>query len=409
MSKVLITGATGFIGGELLKRMIKRETRAIVCLVRAKSPAEAAARGETVLEGVFGRAAPKRLAARIEWVAGDVERPRLGLDEATWAGLAADLEEVYHCAASTSFDQTYEDARRINFVGVQGIVELVEAAVALGGGRFRRLHHVSTAYVAGKTPGDVEAGFLPEDDASLFRNTYERTKAQAERYLRERMDRLPVTIYRPSIVVGDSRSGKTSSWNVVYYPMRLMAWGRLPFASHGGRSLLDVVPVDHVVESILALGRREDTRGETYHLTAGEDALTVQDVIDHTYAGLSRRRGREVEVGTTALGPLAWSLLTSALRLFGSAKTRKALDGFDVYVDYTRCETSFSTLRERALLASEGVASPEPQEFFPRIVDYALAENFGKPLPARTAPAKDTVRSVPRPTFTLVPVPVMAR
>jgi nucleoside-diphosphate-sugar epimerase len=158
--------------------------------------------------------------------------------------------------------------------------------------------------------------------------------------------------------------------------MRLMAWGRLPFASHGGRSLLDVVPVDHVVESILALGRREDTRGETYHLTAGEDALTVQDVIDHTYAGLSRRRGREVEVGTTALG---------------------------------RCETSFSTLRERALLASEGVASPEPQEFFPRIVDYALAENFGKPLPARTAPAKDTVRSVPRPTFTLVPVPVMAR
>lgn len=405
-TKVLITGATGFIGGELLKRMVKRETRSIVCLVRAKSPAEAATRGEATLEAIFGRAAPKRLAARIEWVAGDVERPRLGLDEAAWAALAAGLEEVYHCAASTSFDQTYEDARRINFVGVQGIVELVEAAVARGG--FRRLHHVSTAYVAGKTPGEVDAGFIPEDEPSLFRNTYERTKAQAERYLRERMDRLPVTIYRPSIVVGDSRTGKTTSWNVVYYPMRLMAWGRLPFASHGGRSLLDVVPVDHVVESMLALGRREDTVGQTYHLTAGEDALTVQDVIDHTYAGMSRRRGREVEIGTTALGPFAWALLTSAFRLFGSAKTRKALDGFDVYVDYTRCDTSFSTMRERALLASEGVTSPEPQEFFPRIVDYALAENFGKPMPARTAP--DNVRRVaPRPTFTLVPVPVMAR
>lgn len=402
-NKVLITGATGFIGGELLKRMVKRETRAIVCLVRAKSPAEAAARGETTLEALFGRAAPKKLAARIEWVAGDVERPRLGLDEATWAALAADLEEVYHCAASTSFDQTYEDARRINFVGVQGIVELVEAAVTRGG--FRRLHHVSTAYVSGKTPGEVEAGFLPEDDASLFRNTYERTKAEAERYLRARMDRLPVSIYRPSIVVGDSRTGRTSSWNVVYFPMRLMAWGRLPFASHGGRSLLDVVPVDHVVEAILALGRREDTVGGTYHLTAGEDALTVQDVIDHTYAGMSRRRGREVEVGTQALGPLAWTLLTSAIRLFGPATARKALAGFDVYVDYTRCDTSFSTLRERELLASEGVASPDPQEFFPRIVDYALAENFGKPLPARTAPPP----AAPRPTFTLVPVPVLAR
>lgn len=404
-SKVLITGATGFIGGELLKRMVKRETRSIVCLVRAKSPAEAAARGESTLEALFGRAAPKRLAARIEWVAGDVERPRLGLDDASWAALATDLEEVYHCAASTSFDQTYEDALRINVVGVHGIVELVEAAVALGHGRFRRLHHVSTAYVAGKTPGDVEAGHLPEDEPSLFRNTYERTKAQAERYLRARMDRLPITVYRPSIVVGDSRTGKTTSWNVVYYPMRLMAWGRLPFASHGGRALLDVVPVDHVVESMLALGRREDSVGQTYHLTAGEDALTVQDVIDHTYAGMSRRRGREVEVGTQALGPLAWALLTSAFRLFGSAKTRKALAGFDVYVDYTRCDTSFSTMRERALLAEEGVGAPEPQEFFPRVVDYALAENFGKPLPARTAPAP----AAPRPTFTLVPVPVMVR
>jgi long-chain acyl-CoA synthetase len=386
MGKVLLTGATGFIGGELLRRLLRRDARPIVCLVRASGPAEAARRGADTLAALFGgRAAPTRLAARVEWIAADVERPRLGLDDATFDALAGEVDEVFHCAASTRFDLPLDEARRINVDGVVALHALCEAACARPSGGFRRLHHVSTAYVAGKTPGEVHASDLPDDDPALFRNTYERTKAEAERFLRAGMDRVPTTVYRPSIVVGDSRTGKTTSWNVVYYPMRLMAWGRLPYASVGGRALLDVVPVDHVVEGLLALAAREDTCGGTYHLTAGEDALTVHDVIRHTYAGLARRRRRPVPVGTRALGPLPWALLTGVTRLLGGAAARRALDGFSVYVDYTRCDTSFSTARERALLAEAGVGAPDPEAFFPVIVDTALAENFGRPWP-RQAP-----------------------
>lgn len=402
MSKVLLTGATGFIGGELLLRLLRRDDRRIACLVRAASPADADRRGQETLAALFGRAVPARLAARVEWVAADVERPRLGLDDAAWAALAGQVEEAYHCAASTRFDLPLDEAYRINVQGAQEVYALCEAACAARGREgFKRLHHVSTAYVSGDTPGEVDAAFLPGDDHP-FRNTYERTKAAAERFLRARMDRVPITVYRPSIVVGDSRTGKTTSWNVVYFPMRLAAWGRLPFVSTGGRSLLDVVPVDFVVDAILALGARDDSCGETYHLTAGEDALTVQDVIDHTFAGRSRREGREVPVGTRALGPLAWGALTTALRVFGSERTRRALDGFDVYVGYTRCDTSLSNARERALLAEVGVALPDPRQFFATIVDYALAANFGK---ARRAAAP-----APSPTFTPAPVavPVLA-
>lgn len=401
-NKVLLTGATGFIGGELLRRLLRRDARPVVCLVRATSAADAARRGAETLSTLFGHAVPARLAARVEWVAADVERPRLGLDEAAWSALAGSIEEAYHCAASTRFDLPHEEAYRINVRGVEEVYALIAAASARGG--FRRLHHVSTAYASGKAPGEVEAGHLPEDAAENFRNSYERTKAQAERFLRARMDQVPITVYRPSIVVGDSRTGKTTSWNVVYYPMRLMAWGRLPFVSCGGRALVDVVPVDFVVDSILALGARDDSRGQTFHLTAGEDAITVQDVVDQTYAGLSRRVGREVRAETTLLGPLAWSLLTAALRLVGSEQTRRALDGFEVYVGYTRCDSSFSAARERALLAEAGVALPDPRQFFPTIVDRALAENFGKPRrrPA-PVPARTAVRS-----FQLAPVPVVA-
>src|SRR5688500_19695894 len=98
---------------------------------------------------------------------------------------------------------------------------------------------------------------------------------------------------------------------------------------------------------------------------------------------MSRRACHDVPIGTRSLEPLAWGLLCATMRLFGSEKVRKALDGFSVYVDYTRCDTSFAVSRERALLAAEGVPFPDSEVFFAKCVDYALAENFGKPLPKR--------------------------
>jgi len=396
--KILLTGATGFIGGELLRRLVKQDPRAkarpIVCLVRAPSEAEAAQRGRDTLRTLFGRDA-ERVAARVSWVRADIEQPHLGIADDRRAALAAEVQEVFHCAASTSFDLGLEEARKVNVVGVEGILELCEAAKAHGG--FARLHHVSTAYTAGKAPGLVDAADLPADEPTLFRNNYERTKAEAERLLRSAMARLPISIYRPSIVVGDSTSGRTTSWNVCYYPMRLMAWGRLPWVSCGGKSLLDVVPVDYVVDGMLALSRRTDTVGGTFHLASGQDAITVHDVVRETHAGMERRAGESLRLETRTLGPLLWFLLTAFFRLFGSKLVKRNLESFRIYVDYTRVDTVFDTRRERALLAECGVAFPSPKDSFPRAVDYALARNFGRPWPKKAAsksPVRELVESL---------------
>lgn len=378
---VLLTGGTGFVGGEVLLRLLSDSTRSVICLVRADSPAHAAERGESVLKTYFGARA-KRYAGRVEWVPADMEREGLGLSPAAFADLARRTDEIFHCAASTSFDLPYEEARAINVVGLQRVHSLAEAAHKLGG--FRRLNHVSTAYVTGDQRGTLQADVLPEADGA-FRNTYEQTKAEAERFLRDE-SQVPYAVFRPSIVVGDSETGRTTNWNVVYYPMRLMADGKLPYVSSIGAALCDCVPVDWVAEAMLALASRDDVDGKTFNLTAGTDALTVGDVVEHTYAGLARRAGRrEVEVKTTTLGRLGWALLSRWVR-WRHPKAASALDRFAVYEPYTAVSCVMSNASELALLAEEGVRFPPMQATFARVVDYALSANFGR-APRRPEPA----------------------
>lgn len=372
MSKrvVLLTGATGFLGGELLRRLLARNPRPVVCLVRAPDERAAAERGARVL-------GPARSgeAQRVRWLPGDVERPRLGLDEARYTALADEVEEIFHCAATTRFDLPLSEAERINVGGVESVLRLAELATARGG--LRRLHHVSTAYAAGRRRGALRAGDLPDDRPSRFRNTYERTKARAERLVRSQ-DRVPFTVHRPSIIVGDSRDGRTTGWTTVYYPMRLIARGKLRHFPYGGRQLLDCVPVDFVADAIVALARREDTAGGVYHLTSGADALTVEESFAATLHGLERNGWPRERVRTRLVGPAGWWWLDRMYGALAWGRARRALVQLRTYVPYTRVSAVYDNRRELELLAKEGVSLPAPREFFPRIVDYALRTDFGR-------------------------------
>ena len=376
---IFLTGATGFVGGEVLRRLV-REERRVACLVRAPSAAAARERGRATLAALgIGP-------ARVEWIAGDVEQPGLGLTPYELARLAREVTEVYHCAASTEFDLPLDAALRVNVAGTRHVSELALAAHRAG--RLTRFVHVSTAYASGKGRGAIQAEELPDDDPRRFRNTYERTKAMAERELRALAARegLPLTVLRPSIVVGDSRSGWTSNWNVLYFPMRLVAWRKTPFLSCGGRALLDCVPVDFVADAILALGRRPDTVGRTLHLTAGDEVTTVHEVFERTCAAVRRREGpASPPIRTRLLGPLLFGLLALVIRLFGPAALRKGLANLASYVGYTRVSSTFDVTRERALLATEGLVCPPRTEFLPRVIEFALEANFGKPARTRAA------------------------
>lgn len=311
MTSVLLTGATGFVGSFLAARLPAPP----LCLVRGADP-------------------QARLGDRGIAVPGDVTQPLDHVD-------VSDVTHVIHCAADVAFTRPLADARAINVEGARHV-----AALAARAPRLERLVHVSTAYVAG-----THAGRFTEADADLgqrHRNTYEQTKLEAETLMRA----AGATIVRPSIVVGDSRTGWTSSFNVLYPPLRALARGLVDAIPADPDALVDVVPVDHVADVILAA---LETDG-TLHAVAGDAAPTA----------------RELAV-----------LAAKALDVPVPGFTDEGLPpgGLEVYAPYFTVRTRFAADRVRAL----GLAPPPLADYLPRILAFAQQARWGKAVPALAA------------------------
>ncbi len=217
---VLLTGATGFLGGQLMGRYLRRTDRRIYALVRAGSERQASARLRQTLLGLFGSRHPYE--ERVVAVRGDITRAGLGLGRRRLEMLAGQVSEVVHGAASVSFELGLEATWAINVAGTRRVIEFAERCQRATGG-LRRFTYISTAYVAGE-----HAGGFSEDELDVgqrFRNPYEQSKFEAERVLALRRGDLPITVVRPSIIVGERQSGWTSSFNVLYWPLRAFSRG----------------------------------------------------------------------------------------------------------------------------------------------------------------------------------------
>ena len=272
MALSLLTGYPGFIGGRLAARLLESDPEArVVALVepRMLDAARAAASGH---------------GDRLEVLAGDIATRRLGLSDADWGRLTGELRRVYHLAAIYDLAVPLEVAQRVNVDGTANVLELCEASEGL-----ERLAYVSTAYVAGLRTGVVyEHELVMGQD---FKNHYESTKFQAEVWIRDAIDRVPTTILRPAIVVGDSRTGETRKFDGPYFILRTIAE-----AERAGRAVVqfgradapfNVVPVDFVVDAIVATAGSDAAAGQTLHLVDPEplSAGELTEALSMEYAG----------------------------------------------------------------------------------------------------------------------------
>ncbi len=385
MPATFLTGATGFIGSEILRRLLRDERdRAVHALVRAADAAEAARRGREVLFKLFfdDEAATADAKRRVRWVVGDCRASGLGLAPGDRARVVAGCGELIHAAASTEWTLPLEEAEAVNVAGVRSVAALAAEAQRRAGGA--RLLHISTAYVAGRRVGAVRAAELAGPEGP-FNNTYEQTKAQAERFLRERMAELPVTVVRPSIVVGDSATGRTFNFNVIYFPIKLLHLGLLKVVPGTRSSTLDIVPVDWVADASLALARDAAAVGRTYHLTADDDAMPLEEFLGRVVALFAARREAIVRAGGTAppvvrprvVGPLRWGLIRWWLRRTLSKQARRKLDAFETYLPYVFTEKRFVAAETRAAL---GALAPYPPlaSYLDRVAEYAVTREWGR-------------------------------
>ena len=364
---ILITGTTGFVGRQVLARFLQGSQRHVIALIRAGSDAEARERLRAALATTFGD--PEAHPGRVTAVAGDIEQSGLGLEPGRLDELAAQVDRVLHAAASVSFELGIAESRGINLGGTQHMLGFADRAQELGG--LERFTYVSTAYVAG-----THRGAFSEHDYDVgqaFRNAYERSKWESEGTVRAASDRLPVQIVRPSIIVGEQASRWTIAFNVMYGPIRALSTGAYRVVPLNLEAPVDVVPIDYVADALFELC--SGGPDGTFHLVAGDRATTVGRLAQMTIEHFSMPMPRIV-------APAVYRALYPLLRLAARGRQRLALERTQVFIPYLNIGVHFKDSLTRARLEPVGVRVQRVEEYFPRLLKFALAAAWGKrPLP----------------------------
>jgi thioester reductase-like protein len=278
MAKIFFTGFPGFLGSELLPRVLERSVGdTAVCLVQGKFMKMAQQRAEALSRehpGVKGR---------VELVEGDITQVGLGLSPGT--SLQQEIREIYHLAAAYDLSVKRDLAKRVNVDGTVHMLDFAERCSTL-----ERFQYVSTCYVSGSY-----AGIFSERDlikGQEFNNFYEETKYLAEVEVQRRMKSgFPATVYRPSIVVGDSRTGATQKFDGPYYVIRWLLKqpyvAIMPMVGNPKITRVNVVPSDFLVNALNYLSGLEKSVGKVYQL-ADPAPLTVDELIKE--AGRATKR-----------------------------------------------------------------------------------------------------------------------
>lgn len=392
---IFLTGGTGFLGNALITSLFSEyPSEKMAVMVRASNELEAKNRIQESFKHLREYYPEEQVLSRIIPIKGNLSTEGLGLSDKDKFFLKSEVSSIYHSAANTHLSLPYEEAKATNLDGTVRLLEL--ASEIAESNSSLRFNHISTAYVAGDTSEIVTADSL--ELKTRFRNSYEQTKAHAESLVRAHKDKFNIVIFRPSIIVGDSVTGRTSTFNVLYIPARIIIAGLLKVIPALPHIPFDVVPVDYVANCISKSHILDIPNGSSFHLSAGVGRESspgeILELLFHTARNYSSKNipqkpsfvSAEVMQRTIhSLSSLANNLYyTTAFRHFEKVVCehipvfRQLLP----FIPYMVSNPRFDTNSTFASLGTKIEPAPLFNQYAENIFKYCIQSHWGKASPA---------------------------
>lgn len=353
-----VTGATGFIGKRLVKKLLERKGSVVHFLIRQESEGKVAG-----LRKYWGASA-----ARVVPVSGDLTAKKLGVSADAIKQLKGQIDHFYHLAAV--YDLGADEASQVA-VNIDGTRNAVELTAAIHAGHF---HHVSSIAAAGLYEGVFREDMFEE--AENYEHPYFMTKHESEKIVRQEC-KLPWSVYRPALVVGDSSTGEMDKIDGPYYFFKLIQRMRqvLPpwmpsIGLEGGR--INIVPVDFVVDALDAISHQKAITKKCYHLV-DPVGYRVGDVLD-IFSRAAHAPKMNLFINAALLGFIPRSVTKGLLALAPVRRVRQAImkdlglpEDMLTFVNYP---TRFDCRDTLTALKGTGVACPNLKEYAWRLWDY---------------------------------------
>jgi thioester reductase-like protein len=342
-----ITGFPGFIANRLLERLARKACDFIL-LVQPSLATHASEEIDRIAQ-LSGRSV-----ADFQYVEGDISQPGLALSQVDLELVKRQPTRVFHLAAVYDLAVPQDVAMRVNVGGTRNVLDLARSI-----SRLRQFHHVSTCYVAGKREGMILETELSH--RAGYRNFYEESKYLAELEVDSAKNELPVTIHRPAVVCGDSKTGETGKYDGVYYLIHyLLRWpSGLSMINIGNHEVsLNLVPVDFVVDGMAALAFDDRAIGKTLQL-ADPAPLTTNQLFNAIAKSIDGHRSR-------ITAPPSW------VQFFLMLPPSPRITGLPHHaVPYFFVKQLYDSTQAQRLLTPHKIQCPPFESYVDRIVDFA--------------------------------------
>lgn len=373
MNIYFLTGGSGAVGSAIVPMLLEQPDTEIRLLLRADSDAALSQRLEGLI-AFWGLTDTADKRSRLKAFRGDVAMPQFGLKDSQYGELIAECSHLIHCAGTVRMNLSIEEARRSAVGSAHEMVRLARKLAAEG--RLRKFEYVSTVGVAGKRPGALPEIWMNEPRD--FHNTYEQAKAEAEEIIRSAIisEGLPITVHRPSMVIGDSRDGRIIHFQIFYFICEFLSGRKtLGIYPNFGEVRLDVIPVDQVAETLVAASKDPQTVGRIFHLCSGPEHAPKLEELKKTVRAAFTTHGMPVPTGIR-LPRAGFAALARIAAKLAPVSQRKALATLPIYLDYLTDRQGFDNTAYINWLNSRGVRLAQAAEYLPRVLDYYMDKRY---------------------------------